>query len=234
MTMDTDAGWETWIMPSQGVTFVAALGAGVFIYAAVTDNSIISVLTGKATSGNGDVEGDDTATAGAAEGGAAGSAGDGSGAAIVTAAESALGFTSGYAEVRPMPTSLAACAASPTDCSGYATLSYKEAGMPDPNHLGYNGEGYTGTLIQHGRKVSKAQPGDLHFWEGPGHVAIDVGNGEICEWGAPPGPVKVSLQDEMKYHAAYLGARTYMTPATKRKATIQAGTNVGRHIGASE
>ena len=36
-----------------------------------------------------------------------------------------------------------------TDCSGFVTLCYKWAGAPDPNGRGYDGYGYTGTLLQH-------------------------------------------------------------------------------------
>ena len=36
-----------------------------------------------------------------------------------------------------------------TDCSGFATLCYRMAGLPDPNGLGYKELGYTGTLLQY-------------------------------------------------------------------------------------
>lgn len=63
------------------------------------------------------------------------------------------------------------------DCSSFVTACYWLAGLPDPNDLGYNGQGYTGTLAQHGKPVTlaKARQGDLVFY-GPGapwhHVAI--------------------------------------------------------------
>jgi hypothetical protein len=44
---------------SQGVIFLGFLLGGVLIYSAVTDNSVFSVLSGKATGGHGDID-DDT------------------------------------------------------------------------------------------------------------------------------------------------------------------------------
>ena len=74
-----------------------------------------------------------------------------------------------------------------TDCSGFATLCYRLAGLPDPNGLGYATLGYTGTLLDHANRagtvltdVSKAKPGDLIVY-GPGtgaHVAVVVQAGK--------------------------------------------------------
>lgn len=100
-----------------------------------------------------------------------------------------------YAETRPYPLHLETPMT--TDCSGFATLCYKEAGAADPNGLGYNGEGYTGTLLSHAEKAGKiitdlshARPGDLIVY-GPGtgeHVAIIVESG--------PDPLTVSHGQE--------------------------------------
>jgi hypothetical protein len=81
-----------------------------------------------------------------------------------------------YAETRPMP--LHTTLPMTTDCSGFATLCYFLAGAPDPNGLGYNGQGYTGTFLDHGKRVTKAQarPGDVIVY-GPGtgwHMAVIV------------------------------------------------------------
>lgn len=81
-----------------------------------------------------------------------------------------------YAEVRPMP--LTAQLPMTTDCSGFVTFCYKQAGCADPNGAGYSGYGYTGTLLAHGRQVPlrSVLPGDLIVY-GPGtgeHVAIVV------------------------------------------------------------
>jgi hypothetical protein len=34
-----------------------------------------------------------------------------------------------------------------TDCSGFVTIMAKWSGIPDPNHNGYDGQGFTGTLL---------------------------------------------------------------------------------------
>lgn len=79
-----------------------------------------------------------------------------------------------YAETRPMP--LTTKPQIRNDCSGTVTLCYKLAGAPDPNGLGYSGQGYTGTLVDHGKQISLAQvkPGDVVIY-GPGegvHCAV--------------------------------------------------------------
>ena len=83
-----------------------------------------------------------------------------------------------YQQIRPFP--LNSNLPLTTDCSGFATLCYFLAGAPDPNGLNYNHYGYTGTLLQHGKKISlgEAQPGDLIVYgAGTGeHVAIIIEN----------------------------------------------------------
>jgi hypothetical protein len=55
-----------------------------------------------------------------------------------------------YAEIRPMPINLPRLSLPfTTDCSGFATLVAKWAGAAAPNGLGYDGEGYTGTMLAH-------------------------------------------------------------------------------------
>lgn len=64
------------------------------------------------------------------------------------------------------------------DCSSFATWTYWAAGVTrDPNGLGYNGYGYTGTLANNGWRTSSPRPGDLAFYgEYPfNHVTIVVG-----------------------------------------------------------
>lgn len=66
-----------------------------------------------------------------------------------------------------------------TDCSGYVTWAFRSAGLPDPNGFAYSPVGYTGTLAQHGTRVSlnSLRTGDLIFYGGGfpyGHVAIVV------------------------------------------------------------
>jgi hypothetical protein len=92
-----------------------------------------------------------------------------------------------YKEIRPMPKSLFSKSLV-TDCSGFATLCYKAAGVQDPNGLKYNGEGFTGTLRAHGQKTNKPEPGDLVFYSNPEHVAVYIGEGKVIEFGGPGGP----------------------------------------------
>lgn len=81
------------------------------------------------------------------------------------------------------------------DCSSSVTGFYWIAGAPDPNGLGYNGEGYTGSLWSHGRLVTleAAQPGDLVFYRSPSyptypyaHVAVYLGGGRVGTFGSEP------------------------------------------------
>lgn len=87
-----------------------------------------------------------------------------------------------------------------TDCSGFVTLCYAMAGLPDPNGLGYAELGYTGTLLSHAAsagqvhtEVAKARPGDLIVY-GPGtgaHVVIVVKTGAnplVVSHGSEAGP----------------------------------------------
>jgi cell wall-associated NlpC family hydrolase len=74
------------------------------------------------------------------------------------------------------------------DCSAFVTLCYNWAGAPDPNGMGYNHNGYTGTLLAHGRKIAlkDVQPGDVIVY-GPGtgwHTALVIEGG--------PNPLTVS------------------------------------------
>ncbi len=62
------------------------------------------------------------------------------------------------------------------DCSSTATMLYRAAGAPDPNGLGYNGTGYTGTLRSHlpRKRLEALKPGDLIVYgSGTGkHVVV--------------------------------------------------------------
>lgn len=81
------------------------------------------------------------------------------------------------------------------DCSSFATWCYWVAGAPDPNGLGYNGQGWTGTQVANGRRVSlsAARVGDLVFygWQGfaPSHVAVYVGENRVVSHGSHIGPL---------------------------------------------
>lgn len=97
-----------------------------------------------------------------------------------------------------------------TDCSGFATDCYKWAGAPDPNGRGYDGEGFTGTILQATQHVSKTQAkaADLVVFGGyPGtHVVILVDAGTHADpfcvsHGQEAGPILVPLSVEIKAHA---------------------------------
>lgn len=83
------------------------------------------------------------------------------------------------------------------DCSSGVTWLYWQAGAPDPNARGYDGEGFTGTLAAHGSPVSPSAivPGDLVFYgAGPTytHVALAIkGQGQdarVWSHGSESGP----------------------------------------------
>ena len=83
------------------------------------------------------------------------------------------------------------------DCSAFVTLCYNWSGAPDPNGLGYNGTGYTGTLLGHGTPITKEQalPGDIIVY-GPGtgwHTAL------IVEAGPDPLTVSHGEQGDPNY-----------------------------------
>lgn len=87
-----------------------------------------------------------------------------------------------------------------TDCSAFVTLCYRWGGASDPNGNGYNGAGYTGTLMRHGRRIKDAwlRPGDLvTFGPFPGrHVVIMVSagsNGLCVSHGQEKGPLRYNL-----------------------------------------
>lgn len=89
-----------------------------------------------------------------------------------------------YAEIRPIPLVKPIQHAFPirTDCSGFVTLCYYLAGVKnDPNGEGWNGQGYTGTLLTHGKKIRPDQvlPGDIVVYgQYPGvHTAIVLADG---------------------------------------------------------
>lgn len=96
-----------------------------------------------------------------------------------------------------------------TDCSGFATVVYRDAGAPDPNGHQYDGQGYTGTLWSYGRAVSTPKPGDLAFYGNPSstkaHVAIVINASEAIGLGSEGGPRRHGI----KYRSDFAGYRTY-------------------------
>ncbi|UTI62244.1 C40 family peptidase [Paraconexibacter antarcticus] len=80
------------------------------------------------------------------------------------------------------------------DCSAFATLCYKAAGLPDPNHQDYSPIGATGSLIAHCTKIGAPVPGDLCFFGDSEahttHVTVYVGNGQAISMGMQGDPEK--------------------------------------------
>ena len=95
------------------------------------------------------------------------------------------------------------------DCSSYSTWCYWGAKVPDPNGLGYNGWGYTGTLSRHGRVTTRPLPGDLAFYgRFPySHVVIYIGNNKCISHGSERGPVLSNVY----YRSDFSHFRTYIS-----------------------
>lgn len=100
-----------------------------------------------------------------------------------------------YGQARPMPPSRSLFAPLSEvqrriDCSTHATFSYRDAGHPDPNGRGYDGYGFTGTLIAQGEQTRVPRVGDLAFYGNPngrtGHVAVYIGGNQVCTFGSTP------------------------------------------------
>lgn len=96
-----------------------------------------------------------------------------------------------------------------TDCSGFVTLCFKWAGGPDPNGLRFNGQGYTGTMLQACTHIARsaARPGDLVVWGPPPgrHVAmvLEAGNDPpLVSHGQEKGPVEIRFSIENQYQPA--------------------------------
>ena len=117
-----------------------------------------------------------------------------------------------YAQVRPMRNVQLAKPVYPLtmDCSEGVTCLCKWAGLKDPNGLGYNGRGYTGTLLDHlphYHHPANAMTGALVVF-GPGtgeHVAMvlepDHRNPLLWSHGSEAGPILIHLHDEAEAHA---------------------------------
>lgn len=131
-----------------------------------------------------------------------------------------------YAQIRPMP-KLPRKLPMVTDCSGFATLAYKDAGAPDPNGAGYNGTGYTGTLMQHGKQIGysadgsvvmtqRIRPGDLIiFGDYPGHhvtVYLRTWHGAwvTCSHGQEIGPIEILNNRERLAQRRGFQVRSYI------------------------
>jgi len=106
-----------------------------------------------------------------------------------------------YGEVRPIP--FGRRLPLTTDCSGFVTICYYLAGAEDPNGRGYDGAGYTGTLLGWLPRIhpAEARCGDLVVWgTWPGrHVAIVLEPGDdplLCSHGQERGPLAIAYSAE--------------------------------------
>lgn len=125
-----------------------------------------------------------------------------------------------YAEVRPMTTHRFATWAElhsyldhggeiTMDCSEAVTLLFRTAGLRDPNGLGFNGEGYTGTILQHlphYQNNERAHQGALGVYgEYPGvHVVMSMDDPSfdpyVFSHGQEDGPFHIQLSTETQAH----------------------------------
>jgi cell wall-associated NlpC family hydrolase len=109
-----------------------------------------------------------------------------------------------YGQVRPFP--LTRELPLTTDCSGFATLCYFLAGAPDPNGRGYDGYGWTGTLLEAMENIDHRAVlhGDIVVWgEYPGHhCAIVLQPGAdplLASHGQERGPIEIAFSTESRY-----------------------------------
>jgi cell wall-associated NlpC family hydrolase len=93
-----------------------------------------------------------------------------------------------------------------TDCSGFATLCYFLAGAPDPNGLGYDGRGWTGTLLEEMENIDRRAVlrGDIVVWgEYPGHhcaIVLEPGDDPLlASHGQERGPIEITFSTESRY-----------------------------------
>ena len=115
-----------------------------------------------------------------------------------------------YEQVRPIPAGLPwRQLPVTTDCSGFVTLMAQWSGIDDPNGRGYNGEGYTGTLLEHlpAAGFGRTRPGDIAvFGRFPGvHCAVlleggaQVADPAVASHGVPGDPRRTELSRLIRY-----------------------------------
>lgn len=105
------------------------------------------------------------------------------------------------------------------DCSSSATWLAYVAGVADPNGLGYNGYGYTGTQAVHGYRVysDSAPIGAFNFYGGGlpyHHVTVRVSQGgRVFSHGSSIGPLLLNLhyRSDLRQSRVYPG----LTPAAQ-------------------
>lgn len=111
-----------------------------------------------------------------------------------------------YDEIRPIPVNLPAFSLPfTTDCSGFVTMMAKWSGNPDPNGNGFDGQGYTGTMLSYLPHIpfSDTGRGDLVvFGAYPGlHVVVLLAGGSrksnppVASHGGASGPQRYPLSE---------------------------------------
>lgn len=120
------------------------------------------------------------------------------------------------------------------DCSAFVTLCFKWAGAPDPNGLGYDGEGYTGTLLEHLEHIplEQVQPGDIIVYgAAPGeHTAIVVVAGPdpmTVSHGQQGDPNFVRVSQDGRQPQTYLRGVPADPPPQPKRPTIHIGSRGG-------
>ena len=124
-----------------------------------------------------------------------------------------------YAEIRPIPYERFMAlmrgegGSITTDCSGLATCTYFRAGLPDPNGMHYNGQGFTGDMLVHLPHISlsQARMGDLAVFGGGTGVHVVVLLQDADEH---PDPLCVSHGHPGDPHVAPLSSFEGLGPLT--------------------
>ena len=115
-----------------------------------------------------------------------------------------------YSQIRPIPVNLPPHSLPfTTDCSGFVTLMAKWSGNQDPNGNGFDGQGYTGTMLTHLPHIALRNTwrGDLAvFGAYPGvHVVTLLQGGSqdadpaVASHGGQAGPGRYSLSDVVSF-----------------------------------
>ena len=93
-----------------------------------------------------------------------------------------------------------------TDCSGFVTLCYFLACAPDPNGRTYDGQGWTGSLLERMTAIAEGdvQAGDVVvFGEYPGrHAAVVLEAGDdplLASHGQERGPLAIRASAEAAF-----------------------------------
>lgn len=117
---------------------------------------------------------------------------------LVTWAEWYVATSGKYVQARPYQRDDPPVEPLRNDCSGSVSHLFKLAGLPDPSGNDYNGSGYTGTMVDAGKKIALPSSGadgllagDMIFYGGsPGydttHVVTMLDRGRVFTFGSTP------------------------------------------------